>query len=82
MSKSNKKINNTNQIIMYYHFDMHITCPQVVAQSVVNYVLWSGGHKFKSSLPLPLRRHVKKKKNAYNIILYVIVELDELNDRM
>ena len=35
---------------------------QLVAQSAVNYTLWSGGHKFESPQPLPLREHVKKKK--------------------
>ena len=33
----------------------------MVAQSAVNHILWSGGHKFKFPLPLSLRGHIKKK---------------------
>jgi hypothetical protein len=36
--------------------------PQEVAQSAMNHVLWSVGHKIESPLPLPLCGHVKKKK--------------------
>ena len=38
-------------------------------QSVVNHTLWSGGHKFKSLLPLPLHGHVKKKKKKKKRLL-------------
>jgi hypothetical protein len=51
----------THVFVTSWRFKRSLTCPQKVAQSVVNHALWIGSHKFESLFFLPLRAHVKKR---------------------
>ena len=58
------QLNSSFYFCMVNSYSTDMNHPQEVVQSVVNYALWSGGHKFESPLLLPLRGRVKKKKKV------------------